>query len=79
MDWRVFSVVFMIVAFLVIIGVDIFLLTRKQDATFSERIRAGARKWQPLIILMCFGMGLLSGHFFWTHCGAKDKAVICGE
>lgn len=49
------------------IGVDIVLALDMRDGnTYSEILRAAGRKWMPLVILMCFGFGLLSGHFFWS-------------
>jgi len=77
MNWVTFSVVFMIVSFTVIIGVDIFLLTRKKKATISEVLRDIARKWAPIIMLVSFGMGLLAGHFWWTRCTKKDVVTLC--
>jgi hypothetical protein len=65
MNWQLFSVIFMIVSFVVIVGVDVFLLTRKQQATFSEILRNTARKWQPIIMIICFGFGMLAGHWWW--------------
>jgi flagellar basal body-associated protein FliL len=65
MSWVTISIIFMIVVFLVVVGVDIFLLTRKSKATFSEILRTASRKWQPVVIITSFGMGLLSGHWFW--------------
>jgi hypothetical protein len=77
MNWPLFTTIFMIVALVLIIALDIFLLTRKQGATISEILRGAARKWAPTVMLICFGMGLLAGHIFWTRCTKADVVDLC--
>lgn len=79
MNWVTFSVVFMIVTFLVVIGVDIFLLTRRCSATFSEVLRRAFYKWAPVVAIVSFGMGLLAGHFFWSDCDPDLLDQTIGE
>lgn len=65
-DSRTFAVIFMIAAFLIIVGVDVYLaFNKKKGDTFSEILRGAGRKWMPLIMLVTFGMGLLAGHWWW--------------
>lgn len=50
----------------VFIIIDIILAVNKRKGdTYSEVIRAAGKKWQPLIMMMCFGFGLLAGHWWW--------------
>lgn len=66
MNTVTFSVIFMITVFVVIIGVDIILAQNKLEGdTFSEIIREKNKKWAPLGYMIVFGMGLLTGHWFW--------------
>lgn len=63
---KTFAVIFMVVAAVVIIAVDIGLaLNRHKGDTFSSILRAAGRECIPLIIIMSFGMGLLAGHWWW--------------
>jgi hypothetical protein len=49
------------------IGVDVYLAVDKRDGnTYSERMRAWARAWPPLRLLIAFGFGLLCGHWWWS-------------
>ncbi len=51
---------------LVFIAIDVKLAIDKKDGnTYSEILRAAGRKWVPLIMMMCFGFGLLAGHWWW--------------
>lgn len=62
-------VILMICLFVVIIGVDVYLaLDKVKENTFSAVLREKAKKWLPLVILICYGMGLLTGHWFWGSC-----------
>jgi succinate dehydrogenase hydrophobic anchor subunit len=48
------------------IGVDIYLAVDKVSGnTYSERMRAWAKVWPPLRLMVAFGMGLLCGHWYW--------------
>ena len=61
-----FAIVFMIAAFVVIIGVDVGLaFNRHKGDTFSSILRVAGRECIGLIIAVCFGMGLLAGHWWW--------------
>lgn len=52
-----------------IIGFDIYLARDKiNENTYSAVIRNAGRKWMPLIIMISYGLGLLSGHWFWGSC-----------
>ena len=51
---------------LVYILIDIGLaINSREGDTFSEIIRAAGKKFMPLAILISFGFGLLTGHWFW--------------
>lgn len=53
--------------FVGIIGLDIVLALDKHDGnTYSERMRAWAKIWPPLRLIIMFGMGLVAGHWWWT-------------
>jgi hypothetical protein len=48
------------------IGIDIYLALDKRDGnTYSERLRAWAKVWPPLRLLISFWMGMLCGHWWW--------------
>jgi hypothetical protein len=50
----------------VYILIDVGLaLNKRQGDTYSEIIREASKKFMPLIIFICFGMGLLAGHWWW--------------
>ena len=50
----------------VYILVDILLaLNKREGDTYSEIIRASSKKFMPLSLLIVFGFGLLTGHWFW--------------
>lgn len=62
----------------VVIGIDIFLaLNGVKGDTYSEVIRAWARRRLWLVMLVCFAMGTLAGHFFWTECSPLDCQELC--
>jgi len=62
----------------VVIGIDIFLaLNGTKGDTYSEVIRAWARKRLWLVMLICFAMGMLSGHWFWSDCSLPDCQELC--
>lgn len=49
------------------IGVDVYLALDKRDGnTYSERMRAWAKAWPPLRLMISFGFGLLAGHWWWS-------------
>jgi succinate dehydrogenase hydrophobic anchor subunit len=49
------------------IGVDIYLAVDKVSGnTYSERMRAWAKVWPPLRLIVAFGMGMLCGHWWWS-------------
>jgi hypothetical protein len=49
------------------IGVDVYLALDKRDGnTYSERLRAWAKVWPPLRLVIAFVMGMLCGHWWWT-------------
>ena len=61
-----YVVLFMVSAFVIIIVVDIILaLDGRSGNTYSEIIRRAGARWKPLIFMLIFGMGLLTGHWFW--------------
>lgn len=50
----------------VFIAVDVALaLNRRDGDTYSEVMRRAGRRWLPLIMIVCFGFGLLAGHWWW--------------
>lgn len=66
MTSQTFAIIFMIVAFLGIVGVDIVLAVNNAPGdTFSEILRHVGRECIALIITVAFGMGLLAGHWWW--------------
>lgn len=59
-------VIIMTVLPLLFIGIDVYLaVDKKKGNTYSEILRAAGKKWVPLIMMMCFGFGLLAGHWWW--------------
>lgn len=65
-DWPLYTVVLMITFPVVFIAIDVYLAVNKRKGdTYSEVLRKLGRKWTPLIMLICFGMGLLAGHWWW--------------
>lgn len=43
----------------------VFALNKRKGDTYSEILRRIGRKWLPVIMFICFGFGLLSGHWWW--------------
>lgn len=66
-SWPLYTVIIMTAFPLVFIVIDVILLInkRREDDTYSAVLRKAGKKWMPLIMLMCFGMGLLAGHWWW--------------
>lgn len=61
-----YTVLVMTIAPALFILVDVVLaLNKRKGDTYSEVLRAAGRKWQPVIIMMSFSMGLLCGHWWW--------------
>jgi hypothetical protein len=61
------TTVIMAVFVVAFIGIDIWLAVDKVSGnTYSERMRAWAKVWPPLRLMVAFGMGLLCGHWWWT-------------
>ena len=58
------TVVIMVAFVVAIIAVDV-VLARAGGGTYSEVLRDAGERWMPLIMLVCFGMGLLAGHWWW--------------
>ena len=62
-----YAIAITLLVFSGVIGIDIALaVNKRQGDTYSEVIRTAARKWWPLALMICFGMGLLAGHWFWS-------------
>lgn len=58
---------------LAVVLIDLVLaLNRTEGDTYSEVIRAWARKRIAVVILLSFAMGLLAGHWFWASCTSAD-------
>jgi len=58
--------VMMVVLAVVIIAADVALaMDRRRGNTYSEILRAAGARWKPLIFMIIFGMGLLTGHWWW--------------
>ena len=67
MTTKEISILFMIIAFVAIIGVDIVLaVNRHPGDTFSEILRKVGRECVAFVIIISFGMGLLAGHWWWS-------------
>lgn len=50
-----------------VIGLDLVLAFNKHKGdTYSEVIRAWGRSRLWVVILMCFALGMLAGHWFWV-------------
>ena len=65
-QWPLYTIIIMTAFPVVFIGIDIGLAIHKRKGdTYSEVLRAAGKRWVPLIMLMCFGMGLLAGHWWW--------------
>lgn len=61
-----YTIVIMVAFVVVIIAVDVVLAVRSPGGdTYSEVLRAAGERWMPLVMLVCFGMGLLAGHWWW--------------
>jgi len=59
--------IFLIVVVAAFIGIDVYLAVDSRGGnTYSEIITAFSKRhvWFPLV--MCFGFGLLAGHWWWT-------------
>jgi len=66
MNWPGYTLLAMIGLPLIFIAIDIVLAVNKRKGdTYSEVLRAAGRRWIPLIMIMCFGFGLLAGHWWW--------------
>lgn len=64
--WPLYTIIIMTVLPAVFIAIDIVLAVNKRKGdTYSEILREAGKKWTPLIMIMCFGMGLLAGHWWW--------------
>ncbi len=60
------AVIILVTFPLVFIAIDIYLAVDKKDGnTYSEILRKAGKKWMPLIMIINFGWGLLSGHWWW--------------
>ncbi len=60
------TAILMGVAFTAIVALDVYLaLDRRDENTYSERLRALGKVWPPARLLLTFGMGLLAGHLYW--------------
>ena len=58
--------VFMIVVIAGFVGVDVYLaVDGKPGNTYSEIIRKAGAKWFPLVAIIIFAFGLLTGHWWW--------------
>lgn len=63
---------------LTVVLVDLVLaLNRTEGDTYSEVIRAWARKRIAVVIGISFIMGLLTGHWFWSFCEPEDCTELC--
>lgn len=61
------TTIFIIASFLIIVAVDIWLAVDDVQAnTISARLRFWGRVWKPSRLLLTFGLGLLTGHLYWT-------------
>jgi len=51
---------------LVYLIIDLGLaLNRRKGDTYSEVLRKWGKKYMPLIMVICYIFGLLSGHWWW--------------
>jgi len=61
-----YTVLAMTVLPAVFILIDVALaLNKRRGDTYSEVLREIGKKWTSAIMLMCFGMGVLAGHWWW--------------
>jgi cytochrome c biogenesis protein CcdA len=61
------TTIIMAVFVLAFVGVDLWLAVDKVSGnTYSERLRAWAKIWPPVRLIVAFGMGLLCGHWWWS-------------
>ena len=61
------TAIVMVVFAVAFIGVDVYLALDKRDGnTYSERLRAWAKVWPPLRLVIAFSMGMLCGHWWWV-------------
>ena len=66
MNWPGYTLLAMILLPTIFITIDIFLaINKRKGDTYSEVLRAAGKKWMSLIMMICFGMGLLAGHWWW--------------
>lgn len=67
-DLPLYTMLFIVGVFTVIIGVDIVLAVNKKSGdTISEVIRNSARKWPIFYVLWGLFWGVLLGHWFWAN------------
>lgn len=66
MDHMTIVILIMVGLPLLYIAIDVYLAvnSRKGD-TYSEILTKAGDKFRPLIMMMCFGFGLLAGHWWW--------------
>ena len=64
MAGTVMAVMLAVTALLIVFDITLALDDKKGN-TISEILRELGRKWPIARILLSFGFGLLTGHFFW--------------
>lgn len=65
-DAPTYGVVVTVAVIVLVIAIDLGLaLNDRKGDTYSEVIRRTARRWWPLVMISCFTMGVLAGHWFW--------------
>lgn len=65
-DAPLYTVLVMTIAPALFIAFDVYLaINKRKGDTYSEVLREAGRKWQPIIMMMCFAMGMLCGHWWW--------------
>lgn len=65
-SWPLYTVLIMTVLPAIFILIDVVLWLNKRDGdTYSEVLRKAGHKWLPVVMFICFGFGLLAGHWWW--------------
>lgn len=63
--WPTYTIIIMTAFPVVFIIIDIILaLNKRKGDTYSEVLRKAGKRWIPLIMMFCFGFGLLAGHWW---------------
>ena len=68
MNLPYYTVVFLTVIPTIFIAINVGLaLNNRRGDTYSAVLRKVGERWLPVIMIVCFGFGLLAGHWWWAN------------